>query len=101
MKIASDHVWALWLELVFSKDGPSDLRTRLLLAAFAVRLRADQRCPSMAVLARMTRLSTRVVGKLMTDAARIGWLRDEKLRRVRMTDDAVRQITSDDVVTLQ
>jgi hypothetical protein len=99
--IASDHVWEQWLDLVFGEDGPPDLRARLALAAFAVRLRADQRCPSMAVLARMTRLSTRVVGKLMTDATRIGWLTEEQLRRVQMTDDAVRQVTCDDVVTLQ
>ena len=101
MKIVPDLVWSLWLELVFSKDGPPDQRTRLLLAAFAVRLRADQRCPSMAVLARMSTLSPRIVGKLMSDAMRIGWLTDEQLRRMRVTDDAVRQITSDDTVTLQ
>jgi hypothetical protein len=97
----SDRTWEQWLDLVFSEDGPPDLRARLTLAAFAVRMRADQCCPSMAMLARMTRLSTRVVGKLMTDATRIGWLTDEQLRRVRMTDDTVRQVTSDDTVTLQ
>jgi hypothetical protein len=101
LKIATDHAWEQWLDLIFSEDGPPDLRARLTLAAFAVRLRADQRCPSMAVLARMTTLSARVVGKLMSDATRVGWLTDEELRRVRMTDDTVRQVTSDDVVTLQ
>jgi hypothetical protein len=101
MKIVPDLVWSLWLELVFSKDGPPDLRTRLLLAAFAVRLRADERCPSIAVLARMSTLSPRTVGKLMSDATQIGWLTKEQLRRVQMTDDAVRQVTCDDLVTLQ
>jgi hypothetical protein len=101
MKIARDHVWEQWLDLVFGEDGPADLRARLLLAALAVRQRADERCPSIAVLARMTTLSPRIVGKLMSDAARVGWLTAEELRRVRMTDDAVRQVTSDDTVTLQ
>jgi hypothetical protein len=99
--IASDHIWELWLDLMFGADGPPDLRTRLLLAAFAVRMRADGRAPSIASLARMTRLSARMVDKLMSDATRIGWLTDEQLRRVRMMDDAVRQVTCDDVVTLQ
>jgi DNA-binding transcriptional regulator YhcF (GntR family) len=101
MKIVPDLVWSLWLELVFSKDGPPDLRTRLLLAAFAVRLREDERCPSIAVLARMSTLSPHTVAKLMSDATQIGWLTAEQLRRVQMTDDALRQVTCDDLVTLQ
>jgi hypothetical protein len=101
MKIANDHVWEQWLDLVFSEDGPPDLRARLTLAAFAVRLRADGRAPSVAELARMTTLSPRVVGKLMSDAARIGWLTAEELRRVQAADYAVRQVTCDDTVTLQ
>jgi hypothetical protein len=101
MKIATDHAWEQWLDLIFSDDGPPDLRARLTLAAFAVRLRADGRAPSIAVLARMTTLSARVVGKLMSDATRVGWLTDDELRRVRMTDDAVLQMTCDELVTLQ
>jgi hypothetical protein len=81
--IASDRVWELWLDLVFTDDSPPDLRARLALAPFAVRMRADGRAPSMAVLARMTTLSARVVGKLMADATLVGWLTDEQLRHAR------------------
>jgi hypothetical protein len=101
LKVASDQVWEQWLDLVFAEDGAPDWRTRLVLAALAIRMRADRRCPSIATLARMTTLSPRVVAKLMRDAAHVGWITREELRRVQVTDDAVRQITSDDVVTLQ
>jgi hypothetical protein len=101
MKIASEHAWEQWLDLVFAEDGPPDWRTRLVLAALAVRMRADRRCPSMVELARMTTLTPSVVTKLMSDATRVGWITPEELRRVHATDDGVRQVTSDDMVTIQ
>jgi len=92
MKSISDGAWEAWLQQALSVDGPEDPRQRLLLAAYAFRVRASARFPSTAELALMSGLTLHVTKRLFAELGEGGWLAPEERRGISAADDVHRLV---------